>query len=102
MKTIIFSLLGMLLGLNMMAQELTTREHIDSLLRHKRQYDAVSLGELSGPRLDGELDDKIWSMGKWQGDFIQQFPRSGRPATERSYFKILYDYSNLYGPIVMQ
>jgi hypothetical protein len=77
-------------------------QDIDSLLRHKRQYQAASIGEAAGPRIDGELDENIWSLGTWQGDFIQQFPRSGRPATERSYFKILYDHSNLYVAIALQ
>jgi len=91
------ALLGLLLlGMGLQAQD------IDSLLRHKRQYQAESIGDLAGPKIDGELDDEIWSLGKWQGDFVQQFPRSGRPATERSYFKILYDYSNLYVAVVLQ
>jgi len=77
-------------------------QDIDSLLRHKRQYQAASIGEAAGPKIDGELDENIWSLGTWQGDFIQQFPRSGRPATERSYFKILYDHSNLYVAIALQ
>ncbi len=77
-------------------------QDIDSLLNNKREYHAESIGELTEPKIDGELDDEIWSLGKWQGDFIQQFPRSGRPATELSYFKILYDHSNLYVAMILQ
>jgi hypothetical protein len=71
-------------------------QDIDSLLNNKREYYSVSIGELPEPRIDGVLDDEIWSLGLWQGDFIQQFPNSGSPATEQSFFKILYDRSNLY------
>jgi len=63
---------------------------------------AENIGELPVPKIDGLLDDTIWSLGEWQGEFIQQYPYGGRPATERSYMKILYDHSNLYVAIVCQ
>ncbi len=84
---------------NLFAQELGT-EDIDSLLNHKRIYQSISIGELSAPKINGQLDDEIWSLGEWKGDFIQQFPYSGRPASESSWFKILYDYSNLYVALI--
>ena len=71
-------------------------QDIDSLLNNKRVYNSVSIGELPEPKIDGVLNDEIWSLGTWKGDFIQQFPNSGSPATEQSFFKILYDRSNLY------
>ena len=77
-------------------------QNIDSLLNNKRVYQTMSIGELPEPRIDGVLDDEIWSLGTWKSDFIQQFPNSGRPATEQSYFKILYDRSNLYIALVFQ
>ena len=77
-------------------------QDIDSLLNNKRVYNTVSIGELPGPKIDGVLDDEIWSLGSWKGDFIQQFPNSGSPATEQSFFKILYDRSNLYIALICQ
>lgn len=77
-------------------------QQIDSLLNHKRVYHAESIGELPEPRIDGLLDDEMWALGSWQGDFKQQFPYGGRPASERSYMKVLYDRSNLYVAIVCQ
>jgi hypothetical protein len=83
-------------------QTILNAQNIDSLLRNKRIYNAVSIGDLPVPRIDGLLEDTIWSLGAWQGEFIQQFPYGGRPASERSYIKILYDRSNLYVAIICQ
>ncbi|MDF1573945.1 MAG: DUF5916 domain-containing protein [Bacteroidales bacterium] len=77
-------------------------QNLDSLLQNKRVYKPVNIGERAEPRINGLLDDEIWSLGEWQGDFIQQFPYSGRPASENTFFKILYDYSNLYVAIICQ
>jgi len=95
-----FILIGLPLNwFNLHAQELTARD-LDSLLNNKRVYQSVNIGELSVPRINGQLDDEIWSLGEWKGDFVQQFPHSGRPASEASWFKILYDHSNLYVALV--
>ena len=75
-------------------------QNIDSLLRNKRIYHAETIGEWPAPKIDGVLDDSVWALGEWQGEFIQQFPYGGRPASERSEMKILYDRSNLYVAIV--
>jgi hypothetical protein len=75
-------------------------QDLDSLLRNKRVYHAVNIGESPEPRINGVLDDEIWSLGEWQDHFTQQYPHSGRPTTEPSYFKILYDRNNLYVALV--
>jgi hypothetical protein len=92
-------LILLLIGQDIPAQELGA-EDIDSLLANKRIYHSVNIGELQTPRINGVLDDEIWSLGDWQNDFIQQFPYSGSPATEPSWFKILYDHSNLYVALI--
>jgi len=84
---------------DLIAQDLTAQD-IDSLLNNKRVYNSVSIGELPEPKINGVLDDEIWNLGEWKSDFIQQFPYSGQPATEQSYFKILYDHSNLYVALI--
>ncbi len=77
-------------------------QNIDSLLRNKRVYYSESIGDYSVPKIDGLLDDEMWSLGEWQGGFIQQFPYGGRKASENTYFKALYDRSNLYVAIICQ
>jgi hypothetical protein len=71
-------------------------QKIDSLLNHKRVYNAVSIGELPQPRIDGLLDDEIWQVGEWQGDFTQQQPRGGAKGTEQTWIKVLFDHSSLF------
>jgi hypothetical protein len=41
-------------------------------------------------RLDGALDDGAWRAAPRFGDFIQQSPNEGRPATERTEFQVAY------------
>jgi len=77
-------------------------QNLDSLLNNKRAYGAINIGELALPKIDGELDEKIWSLGEWQGNFTQQQPVGGVPGTENTYVKVLYDRSNLFVAIICQ
>lgn len=61
----------------------------------KRVYHATRL-EGAPPRIDGKLDDACWSQGEWAGDFIQREPHEGRPGSQPTELKILYDNRNLY------
>ena len=98
-RIILPALVLLLIQLDLDAQVLNA-EDLDSLLNNKRIYHSVDIGELPEPKINGILDDGIWSLGEWKGDFIQQFPYSGKPASEPSWFKILYDHSNLYVALV--
>ena len=75
-------------------------QNLDSLLNNKRIYTAVSIGDLSEPKIDGLLDDEIWQLGEWQGDFTQQQPRGGAKGTERTWIKVLFDRSSLFVAII--
>jgi hypothetical protein len=77
-------------------------QNLDSLLNNKRVYNALNIGELPQPKIDGILDDEIWSLGEWQGDFTQQQPVGGAPPTFKTYIKVLYDHSNLFVSIICQ
>lgn len=49
------------------------------------------------PRTDGDLSDKAWELVSWGGgDFRQNNPDPGAPASVQTKFKILYDDKNLY------
>ncbi len=41
--------------------------------------------------LDGRLDDAIWRRTQPAGDFVQQDPDNGQPATEQTEVRIVYD-----------
>jgi hypothetical protein len=46
--------------------------------------------------IDGLLDEAAWERAGPATDFIQQRPRPGEPATERTEVRFLYDDDNLY------
>ena len=48
------------------------------------------------PVIDGRIDDPAWEKEEWAQDFIQREPHEGKPPTEPTSFKILYDEKNLY------
>ena len=84
-----------------LTQDLTS-QNIDSLLNNKRVYQSLNIGERTVPKIDGLLDDEIWTLAEWQGDFKQQFPFGGKEASEKTFVKVLYDRSNLYVAIICQ
>lgn len=55
---------------------------------------AVQVG--GAPKLDGRLDDPAWARAVPIGDFIQHEPFDGRPATERTEVRIVFDAHALY------
>ncbi|MCP4310563.1 MAG: carbohydrate binding family 9 domain-containing protein [Bacteroidetes bacterium] len=77
-------------------------QNLDSLLNNKRVYTTINIGELPLPKIDGKLDDEIWALGEWQGDFTQQQPVGGVAGSENTYIKILYDRSSLFVAIICQ
>ena len=60
----------------------------------KKQYKATRI--TIPPTINGILDDEAWLSGSWAGDFTQNQPFSGRPESQRTEFKILFDDNNLF------
>ncbi len=77
-------------------------QNLDSLLNNKRVYHSVSIGNLPQPRIDGLLDDEIWQLGEWHGEFTQQQPQGGAKGTENTWVKVLFDRSSLFVAIVCE
>lgn len=48
------------------------------------------------PTIDGRFDDPAWNKVEWAGDFVQREPHEGKPPSEPTSFKILYDEKNLF------
>ena len=85
------------------AQDLEYTLSDDSLVNfhasQKRVYYATRT-ELK-PKIDGTLDDECWEkIGKWDGAFIQQQPHQGKPPSQETEIKILYDDNYLYFAII--
>ncbi|MBI4477218.1 MAG: carbohydrate binding family 9 domain-containing protein [Acidobacteria bacterium] len=50
----------------------------------------------NAPRLDGHLDDEAWRAASPATAFVQRDPDEGKPATQRTELRIVYDGSALY------
>lgn len=48
------------------------------------------------PKIDGILDEAVWQQAAVIDEFTQQEPAEGRPATERTEVRILYDEHTLF------
>ncbi len=46
--------------------------------------------------IDGHLNEKDWARAQVIDDFVQQFPDEGKPISERTEVRILYDAEKLY------
>jgi hypothetical protein len=52
------------------------------------------------PKIDGLIDEEVWQLVDWEGNFIQQQPYEGREPSQQSSFKILYDDDYIYAAIM--
>lgn len=48
------------------------------------------------PVIDGFIDDEVWDLVEWSGDFVQQEPYENAEPSQQTAFKVLYDDNNLY------
>ena len=48
------------------------------------------------PRIDGKLDDTAWQSAAVLDGFVQRMPDEGKPASERTEVRIVYDESAIY------
>src|SRR6266850_749041 len=57
---------------------------------------AVRIEPSEAPIIDGDLSDPVWARAGVLDDFAQVEPDTGRPASERTVLRILYDENNIY------
>jgi hypothetical protein len=62
----------------------------------RRTVAAVRLLDDESISIDGQLNEPFWSRVNPAGDFLQQDPANGEPATERTEVRIAYDRRKLY------
>ncbi len=63
----------------------------------------LTVGRLTdgeGPTIDGRVSENEWQLAEPYGDFIQQEPNEGQPATERTEVRFLIDSRNLYVAVI--
>lgn len=51
-------------------------------------------------KTDGKLDDSVWAHASINLGFLQREPAEGKPSTERTEFRVLYDRNVLYFRII--
>lgn len=65
-----------------------------SLYSQERSLQAVKISQL--PKIDGNLNDEAWVNVPEATDFIQNYPSTGKPASQKSVIKVIYDNSAIY------
>jgi hypothetical protein len=61
--------------------------------RERYMLPAIRVDET--PHMDGVLDDAVWKKAALVEDFVQQEPREGAPASERTEVRVMYDSRSL-------
>nr|NQU92326.1 carbohydrate binding family 9 domain-containing protein [Bacteroidota bacterium] len=70
-----------------------------SLYPQKQSYRTAKITD-QPPQIDGNLNDTAWNIVEWEGNFVQWEPYEGKPPSQPTFFKIIYDDNNLYVGIV--
>lgn len=66
-----------------------------SVFGQPRIYETRKI-QVQPPVVDGIMDEPIWNQVEWSGSFTQFEPYDGKPPSQPTFFKILYDDNNLY------
>src|SRR5215218_9664731 len=73
---------------------LTARSNPPDSVMVKKKY---LTNKLTGAiTLDGKATEEAWNAVEWGGDFTQWQPNEGKPPSQQTNFKILYDEKFLY------
>src|SRR3981081_4520931 len=65
----------------------------DTTIVKKNYFTKELIGAIT---LDGTPSEEAWNAVEWGGDFIQEIPNEGKPPSQQTNFKILYDDKFLY------
>jgi hypothetical protein len=86
--------LAAILGLSAIA-EAQVHQHTPVGDTSRERYTIPAIRVDQPPKMDGALDDEIWRRAPAVEQFIQQEPREGDAATERTEVRVLYDGKSL-------
>jgi len=62
----------------------------------EEKYVLLAIRVDASPEIDGILEEERWGIAPAATNFIQKQPAEGKPATEDTEVRILYDRDNLY------
>ncbi|MCM2271273.1 MAG: carbohydrate binding family 9 domain-containing protein [candidate division Zixibacteria bacterium] len=63
--------------------------------RSHKQIKAIRVSG-SSPRVDGRLDDPVWTLASFASDFLQKDPTEGAPPTDQTEVAVIFDDNGLY------
>ncbi|MGJ8665011.1 MAG: DUF5916 domain-containing protein [Patiriisocius sp.] len=89
----VFFCFALFLSITVIAQE---EPVVQDQIIPKRTYTTVSIAKDQSINIDGSIDDEAWEAASWTSDFTQWQPDNGKPPTEQTKMKILYDANNVY------
>ncbi len=66
----------------------------ENVVIDRNYHTSKIVGEV--PKIDGLINEDVWELVDWSGDFVQKSPYEFAPPSQQTAFKILYDDNNLY------
>ncbi|MBI4481871.1 MAG: carbohydrate binding family 9 domain-containing protein [Acidobacteria bacterium] len=72
------------------------QENNSSLIRRSQTKIVTAIPTEEKIEIDGELKEATWQKASPGADFIQNEPYPGKPSTEKTEVRVLYDADNLY------
>lgn len=67
----------------------------DVLSQETRTFETARLQGIP-PVIDGDINEAVWNMVEWEGEFIQRQPYEGEEPTQQTSFKMIYDDEAVY------
>jgi hypothetical protein len=61
---------------------------------------ATHIAASEAPNIDGDISDAVWKKAPLIDEFYQLEPNEGRPTTDRTEVRVLYDENNIYFSIM--
>jgi len=84
----------LLVGLSLIVFMTAKANPADTVITKKKYFtQRLTAGSIV---LDGIPSEEAWNAVEWGGDFIQNQPNEGKPPSQQTNFKILYDNKFLY------
>ena len=65
-----------------------------SLFAQEKSIQAIKI--FQAPKIDGRLDDPAWTNSVTTTDFTQNYPSTGKPASQPTNVKVIYDNTAIY------
>src|SRR5262245_21909587 len=97
-RILIESFASMVLVSSVFAQtaQIQTQQTTNSQPQETRTHSIRIRRATESIKIDGRLDESAWSEADVAGDFRQQEPNEGVPASEKTEVRLLFDDKNLY------